>query len=119
MPVEGLGLRSPKLLLYRPIDCGFGDADVPKDACGSYENELFGMTGEIVARARACIGAVVVEDIRVTDVRGEEGMASEEGELDNDGDLNGCINETDGLRCMLGSTDLNDDFEPCTERMFM
>ena len=73
---------------------------------------LFGITGEIAVRLRAAIGAVV-EDIRVTDVRGDGGMASAEGEFDREGDLKGCMNETEGRLVIPPSpVPRREDFEP-------
>ena len=81
----------------------------------SYEGVLFGITGEIVGRFRAAIGAVV-DEIRVTDVRGDGGMVSDEGEFERDGDLKGCINDTDGRLDIPWSPPRSEDFDPWTDR---
>ena len=79
----------------------------------------FGKTEAIGGRFRAAMGAVVVDDIRVTEVRGDGGIASDEGEFDREGDLNGCMNDTEGRLDMPSPVPRRDAFEPCTDRRFM
>lgn len=92
---------------------------MPSEGDASYERELFGIIGDI-AGLRAAIGAVVVEDIRVTEVRGDGRIASEAGEFDREGDLKGCINDIEVRLCIpVLSTDLREDLDPWTDRRFM